>query len=332
MPNPGRRALTLVTLAAILTASLAFGAVFAQGAAYPNKTITIVVSYPPGGDTDALARLYAEKLQARFGQSVIVENKPGASGTIGNAFVAKAPADGYTLLFTPNTISIATLVLKSGTGAVYDVVNDFTPIIQAGSQSLFLVVNSATGVANVKDLVAAARTGKLRSYASPGSGSPMHILGESFNKAADVKIAQVPYRGSGPAIVDLVGGHVPFMYTTLGPVAQHIASGKLVAIAVADPQRSPLMPNVPTLAESGYPDVNVGAWQGLMGPKGMPADVVATLNKSMNEIIKMPDVVSRMTTLALIPVGGDGAVLGRINAFDHSRYAKVIKEFGIQAD
>ena len=160
----------------------------------------------------------------------------------------------------------------------------------------------------------------------------MHILGELFNKSAGVKIAQVPYRGSALAVNDMLGGHVPFMYTTLGPVAQHIASGKLAVLAVADPQRSPLLPNVPTLSEAGYKDADVGAWQGLMGPKGMPADVVKALNTHMNEIIKMPDVLTRMTAIATIPVGGDGAVLGRLNAADHNRYAKVIKEFNIQAD
>jgi tripartite-type tricarboxylate transporter receptor subunit TctC len=322
---------TLAGVAALLSAAFFTGAAHAQ-ASFPNKAITIVVSYPAGGDTDALARLFAEKLSTKFGQTVVVENKPGASGTIGNSFVAKSAPDGHTLLFTPSTISIATLVLKSGTGALYDAVNDFTPIIQVGSQSLFLVANASSGITSVKDLVAAVKGGKLGTYASPGSGSPMHILGELFNNAAGVKIAQVPYRGTAPAVVDMLGGHVPFMYTTLGSVAQHVASGKMVLIAVADAQRSPLMPNVPTLGESGYGDVVVGAWQGLMGPKGMPADVTNKLNAAMNEILKMPDVVSRMTTLATIPVGGDGAVLGRINAVDHNRYAKVIKDFGIQAD
>jgi tripartite-type tricarboxylate transporter receptor subunit TctC len=194
------------------------------------------------------------------------------------------------------------------------------------------VVNTASGVTNVKDLVAAGKAEKIRSYASPGSGSPMHILGEAFNRAAGLKIAQVPYKGSAPAIADLVGGHIPFMYTTLGPVAQHITSGKLAVIGVADPQRSPLMPNVPTLAESGYPDVNVGAWQALMGPKGLPPAVVRTLNTAMNDIIKMPDVVPRMTAMALVPVGGEPATLGKLNAEDHARYSKLIRELNISAD
>jgi tripartite-type tricarboxylate transporter receptor subunit TctC len=329
--HPNRRQVVR-TLGAVAAGALACTAALAQGAWPTAKPVTIVVSYPPGGDTDALARVFAEKLAARIGQQVVVDNRTGASGTIGNAHVAKSAPDGYTLLFTPNTISIATLVLKPGTGAAYDALNDFTPIVQMGSQSLFLVVNSATGIHNVKDLIAASKAGKLPSYASPGSGSPMHILGEMFNKSAGVKITQVPYRGSGPAITDLVGGHVNMMWTTLGPVAPHIASGKLRNLAVADAKRSPLAPDVPTLAEQGVRDAEVGAWQGFMGPKGMPADVVKTLNGHFNEIIKMPDVAARMQQLALVPVGGEPAALRKVNAADHERYGKVIKEFGIQAE
>ena len=325
---PIRRVFLVAALAAAGLVSA--GGAFAQ--AYPNKTINVIVSYPPGGDTDALARVFAEKLAARTGQSVVVENKPGASGTIGNSFVAKAPADGYTLLFTPNTFSIAPLVLKAGAGAMYDPLNDFTPIILAGTQSLFVVATSASGVNNMKDLVAAAKSGKITSYGSPGSGSPMHILGAMFNKSADVKINQVPYRGSGPAVVDLIGGHIPMMYTTLGPVAQHISSGKVVNLAVADPKRSPLAPNVPTLSELGYKDADVGAWQGFMAPKGLPADIQRTLNAHFNEILKMPDVKEKMTTLALIPAGGEPVELARANADHNNRFGKVIKEFGIQAD
>jgi len=322
------RRMFLAALAA--TGVVAAGGVAAQ--AYPNKPISVIVSFPPGGDTDALGRLFAEKLSSRVGQSVIVENKPGASGTIGNSFVAKAPADGYTLLFTPNTFSIAPLVLKAGSGAVYDPLNDFTPIILAGTQSLFVVATTASGVTSLKDLVAAAKGGKITSYGSPGSGSPMHILGAMFNKSAGVQINQVPYRGSGPAVVDLIGGHIPMMYTTLGPVAQHIASGKLVNLGVADPQRSPLAPNVPTLAESGIKDADVGAWQGFMAPKGLPADIQRTLNGHFNEILRMPDVRARMTLLALVPAGGEPAELAKVNIEHNSRYGKVIKEFGIQAD
>jgi tripartite-type tricarboxylate transporter receptor subunit TctC len=322
----------LLTLSLATAAALALPATPALAQAYPNKPISVVVSFPPGGDTDALARVFAEKLSARVGQPVVVTNKTGASGTIGNAFVAKAAPDGYTLLFTPNTLATAPLVLRPGTGAVYDPLNDFTPIILAGTQSLFLVVSASTGIKNLPEFVAAAKANKVVNYASPGSGSPMHILGEMFNRSAGIKLAQVPYRGSGPAIVDLVGGHMSAMYTTLGPVQQHLDSGKLINIGVAELQRSPLQPNVPTFAEGGVKDAEVTAWQGFMGPKGMPADIVATLNGHFNAILKMPDVVARMTTLALIPVGGEPAALARINAEHNQRYGKVIRETGILAD
>lgn len=326
-----RRALTLLGVMAAITATFAAAPAMAQGA-YPNKQINLIVSFPPGGDTDALARLFAEKLQARMGQPVIVENKTGASGTIGNAYVAKANADGYTLLFTPNTMATAPLVLKPGTGAVYDPLTDFTPIFLAGTQSLFVVTTAASGVTNMKDLVTAAKAGKIVNYASPGAGSPMHILGEMFNKSAGVKISPIAYRGSGPAIVDLLGGHLPMMYTTLGPVSQHLASGKLVNIGVADARRSPLQPNVPTLSEAGFKDSEVGAWQGFVGPKGLSLEIVRTLNSHLNEIIKMPDVMTRMTALALIPAGGEPAAISKVTVSDFTRYGKIIKEAGIQAD
>ncbi|CAN5403936.1 tripartite tricarboxylate transporter substrate binding protein [soil metagenome] len=323
------RRLLIATTAAAALASV-HGLAAAQG--YPNRAVTLVVSYPPGGDTDALARLFGEKLAARMGQQVVIDNRTGASGTIGNGYVARAKPDGYTLLFTPNTMATAPLVLKPGAGVMYDPVADFTPIALAGTQSLFVVVNASTGIKSMAELVAASKSGKLQNYASPGTGSPMHILGEMFNRSAGIQLTQVPYRGSGPAINDLLGGQVSMMYTTLGPVAPHIAAGKLVNIGVADPARSPLAPEVPTLVESGFRNSDVGAWQGFLGPKSMPPDVVRTINGHVNEILKMPDVVSRMTALALVPAGGEPAAITAMIKDNFERYGKVVKEAGIQAD
>lgn len=316
-------------LAACMGAVLSTGSAMAQ--AYPSKPITLVVAYPAGGDTDAMARLYAEKLASRLGQPVLVDNRPGASGTIGSAYVAKAPADGYTLLLAPSTFSIAQLVLKTGAGTSYDVLNGFTPIVQTAVQPLFIAASTSAGAKDLKELVAMSKA-KTLSYASPGSGSPMHILGEMFNKSAHVKISHVPYRGVAPAVNDLLGGHVLVTFITYGPIAPHIATGKVVALAVADPQRSPLAPNVPTLAELGYKDVEVGAWQGLFGPKGLPADIAKTLNSHLNEILKMPDVAAKMATFGALPAGGDPSRLAKANAADYDRFGKIIKEFGIQAD
>ncbi|MHA7681038.1 Bug family tripartite tricarboxylate transporter substrate binding protein [Cupriavidus sp. PET2-C1] len=319
----------LFAAVAATTAMMAGGA---GAQAYPTKPITLVVAYPAGGDTDVLARLLAEKLSARLRQSVVVENRTGAAGTIGSSYVAKSAADGYTLLVAPNTVAIAPLVLKNGTGASYDVRGDFTPVAQLGVQSLFVVVNKGTGITKLPELVARAKAGTVRTYASPGNGSPMHILGELFNKAAGVNIAQVPYRGSAPAVVDVLGGQVPMTYSTLGAVTQYIGTGAIVPLAVADMKRSPFAPNVPTLAELGYKDVEVGAWQALLAPKGLPPELVKTLNTHVNDILKMPDVVARMATIAITPVGGEPATLSKLIASDSTRYARIVKEFGIQAD
>ena len=319
-----------------IAAAISMAAACASGLAwaadsYPAKLITLVVAYPAGGDTDALARLFAEKLSTRVGQPVVVDNRPGASGIIGSAYVSKAAPDGYTLLLAPSTFSIAQLVLKTN-GSGYDVLSGFTPIVQTGSQPLFLVAGGNSGLATVKDAVAAAKGGKTLSYASPGSGSPMHILGEMFARASGTTLAHVPYKGVAPAINDVLGGHVPVTFITLGPVAPYIANGKLRPLAVASAQRSPLAPNVPTLAEQGYKDVEVTAWNGLWGPRNLPPEIVKTLNGHFNEILKMPEIVSRMAVLGTTPVGGDADVLGKTNAADYARFGKVIKELGIQAD
>ncbi|MDB5900233.1 MAG: Twin-arginine translocation pathway signal [Ramlibacter sp.] len=319
----------LVLAAAAAGASLCSVPSFAQSWT-PTKPITIIVSYPAGGDTDAMARLYAEKLSTRLGQPVVVDNKPGASGIIGNTYVAKAAPDGYTLLMTPSTISIAMLVLKQSPANSYDVLTDFTPIIMTGTQPLFLVA-SAGAAKDLKELVATART-KPMNYASPGSGSPMHILGEMFNKSAGVKLSHVPYKGVAPAVNDVLGGHVPLTFITWGPVAPHVASGKMNPIAVFDSERSPLAPDVPTARELGLRDVDVSAWQGLMGPKGLSPEIVRTLNAHMNEILKMPDVAAKMKVFGGLPAGGDPQRLARTNAADHNRFGRIIKDFGIQAE
>ncbi len=326
MMKPTRR--QALALALSLAATGAVAPVWAQG--YPSKPVTIVVAYPAGGDTDALARLFAEKLSTRLGQPVVVDNRPGASGVIGSSFVAKAPADGYTLLLAPSTFSIAQLVLKTGSSTGYDVLNGFTPIVETGTLPLFLVAGAASNFKSFKDVQAA--KGQTLSYASPGSGSPMHILGEMVNKSAGLGLGHVPYKGVAPAVNDVLGGHVPLTYITYGPIAPHLAGGKMLPLAVADRARSPLAPNVPTFAELGYKNVEVTAWHGLFGPKNMPADVVKTLNGHINEILKMPDVVSKMAVLGALPLGGAPDVLAKTNAADFERFGKIIKELGIQAD
>jgi tripartite-type tricarboxylate transporter receptor subunit TctC len=325
-----RRQVIAATLVAACT--LGAGLAQAQAPAYPTKTITVVVAYPPGGDTDAIARLFADKLSQRLNQTVIVDNKPGAGGTLGNAFVSRAPADGYTLLFTPNPFTTAPMVLKLAPSASYDVLNGFEPIIKTAVQPLILVANPGTGIKSVPEMIAAAKSGKPLSYASPGAGSPMHVAAEWLNRAAGVKITHVPYRGVGPSVNDVVAGHVNTAWVTLGPVTQYFAQGRLTPLAISDAKRSSLAPTVPTLVELGYKDVVVGSWNGFFAPKGTPADVVKLLNGHLNEILKMPEVVQKLANFGALPAGGAPEVLGKTNASDFEVMGKVIKELGITAD
>jgi len=318
-----------------LAVVMAVGAVVAGAAnaqSYPEKPISVVVGYPPGGDTDAMARLFADKLSQRLKQPVIVENKPGAGGTVGNSFVGKAKADGYTLLFTPNPFTTAPFVMKLSVGNQYDVLNGFEPVIKMATQPLVLVAHPSAGVKNVPEMVAAAKAGKPVSYASPGAGSPMHVVAEWLNSSAGVKIAHVPYRGVGPSVSDVVGGHVGTAWVTLGPVTQYFATGKLVPLAIADAKRSPLAPNIPTLVEQGYKDVVVGAWNGFFAPKGTPAETVKLLNSHFNEIVKLPDVVEKMAMFGALPAGGAPEVLGKTNAAEYEQMGKLIKELGVTAE
>jgi len=317
-----------LTLAAFFTLP---SSVLAQGA-YPSKQISVVVSYPPGGDTDAIARLFADKLSQRLKQSVIVENRPGAGGTIGNAYVGRAAADGYILLFTPNPFTTAPMVMKLPPSSSYDVLNGFEPIVKTATQPLVLVAHPGVGVKNVTEMVALAKSGKPLSYASPGAGSPMHVVAEWLNREAGVAITHVPYRGVGPSVVDVVAGHVNTAWVTLGAVSQYTSSGRLIPLAIGDARRNTLAPNVPTLVEAGYKDVVVGAWNGFFAPKGTPASVVNMLNAHFNEILKMPEVVEKLASFGALPAGGAPDVLGKTNASEYEVMSRIITALNIQAN
>jgi tripartite-type tricarboxylate transporter receptor subunit TctC len=319
-----------LALGAVALAALAAAPAMAQGA-YPNRQITVVVSYPPGGDTDAIARMFAEKLGQRLKQTVIIDNKPGAGGTIGNTFVSRAPADGYTLLFTPNPFTTAPMVMGLAPAASYDVLNGFEPIIKTATQPLLLVANPGVGVKSVPELVAAVKSGKAVGYASPGAGSPMHFLGEWLNRSAGVKMAHVPYRGVGPSVTDVVAGHVGTAWVTIGAVSQYTSQNRLVPLAIGDARRSKLAPNVPTLSELGYKDVVVGSWNGFFAPKGTPREVVTLLNTHLNAILQEPEVVARLATYGAEPAGGAPEVLARTNADEYAQMGKLMKELGITA-
>lgn len=320
----------LISGAAIAACALAAPA-FAQ-TPYPSaRPITVVVSYPPGGDTDAIARMLGEKLAQRLKQNVVIENRPGAGGTIGNGHVARAPADGYILLFTPNPFTTAPMVMGLSPAASYDVLNGFEPVIKIATQPLLLVANPGVGVKSVPELVAAAKGGRTLSYASPGAGSPMHFLGEWLNRSAGVKISHVPYRGVGPSVTDVVAGHVSTAWVTIGAVSQYVNQSRLQPLAIGDATRSKLAPNVPTLAETGYKEVVVGAWNGFFAPKGTPKEVVTLLNTHLNAILQEPEVVTRLASYGAEPAGGEPEVLGKTNAAEYAQMSKLMKDLGISA-
>ena len=320
----------ILAAAAALSCTFCLGA--AQAAGYPTKQVTVIVSYPPGGDTDAIARLLAEKLGERLKQTVIVENKGGAGGVLGNAYVSRAAPDGYTLLFTPNPFTTAPMVLKLAPSASYDVLHGFEPVIETATQPLILVANPSTGFKSVGDMIAAAKAGKPVTYATPGAGSPMHVIAEWLNKSAGVKIQHVPYRGVGPSVTDVVAGHVNTAWVTIGAVSQYLSNGRLIPLAIGDAKRTPLAPNVPTLVELGYKDVVVGAWNGFFAPKGTPVDIVNLLNAQLNEIVKMPEVVTKLAVFGALPAGGAPSVLGNTNASDFEVMGKIIRDLGISAE
>lgn len=326
-----RRHLICAALAAAPLASLPLTA-SAQAPNWPAKAITIVVAYPAGGDTDLIARTLAEKLSPRLKVPVLIDNRPGAAGTIGNSYVSKATPDGHTLLLTPKTFTTSQQVLKVGPGSSYDVINGFQPIVLTTYQPLILVAHPGKGYRTVPEMVTAAKSGKNVTYASPGSGSPMHIIGEWLNKEAGVKLTHVPYKGIAPSVADVVAGHVDTAWLTPGVVSQYLNEGKLVPLAVADPKRSTLVPNVPTLVEAGYKNIVNPSWMGLYAPKGTPANIVSTLNTHVNEILKMPDVIAKVTAVGSTPGGGTPELLAKETAEDFHTMGKIIKDLGITAD
>lgn len=280
-----QRRLTLGLMLAIA----AGGAVHAQG--YPNKPVKLVVPYPPGGPTDIVARVVAERLGAQTGQTFVVENRAGAGGNLGAEAVARSPADGYTLLVATTAHAINMSVFKS---LNYDVRRDFVPVSLLTQGPLVLVTHPGFGAGNLADVIAKAKAqnGGLP-YASSGNGQSTHLSAELFASMAGVKLNHVPYKGSAPALQDVIGGQVPMMFDTMLSALPHVKSGALKAIAITGSSRSPAAPDLPTLAESGLPGYQAYAWNGLLAPAGTPADVVARLSDELKKALALPAVQDR---------------------------------------
>ncbi|WP_082151532.1 tripartite tricarboxylate transporter substrate binding protein [Caenimonas sp. SL110] len=300
----------------------------AQGAVWPTKPIRIVVTFPPGGAPDTLARVLAEKW-ASLGQPVTVDNKPGAGGNIGSDFVAKSPGDGATLI-------IGTVGTHAINAALYDKlpynhIKDFTPITFLASTPNLLVVNKTVPANNVKELVELARKSAL-SFGSSGSGTSIHLSGELFNTLAGVKMQHVPYKGRAQAIPDLLGGRIQMIFDNMPSALPLVKSGELKAIAVTSATRSPAAPNIPTIAESGLPGFEATSWFALLGPANMPRDVQMRINQEALKVLAMPDVKEKLGGLGLEVAAGTPEALTALMQAETAKWAKVVKESGAKPD
>ena len=314
--------------------ALAFVTVFAAAVPaqdYPVKPIRFVVPYAPGGNTDILSRLIGQKLNEAWGQQVIIDNRPGAAGTVGAELVARAPADGYTIIMGSfGNIIVAQSLYKNLT---YDPLQDFASIALVSLPPGVLVEHPAVPAQNVRELIAYAKSnpGKLN-YGSPGAGAWNHLFFELFNASAGVSIVHVPYKGIAPAVVDLLGGQVQLAMSAFPAALPHIRSGKLRALAVTSAKRSGLMKDVPTIAESGLPGYEAAGWFGVLAPAGTPPAVLAKLNAQINRILEQPEVKASLASDGAEPAGGSPAQMAESARATSVKWGRLIRELNLRTD
>ena len=311
----------------VVLIALAAGPAGAQQ--YPAKPVRIVVGFAQGGGSDFIARVIANKLTERFGSQVIVENRPGAGSTLGTELVVKSPADGYTLLLSSASYTVNPSVYKLS----FDPLNDITPIVQLSRGPYVVAVHPSVPARTLQELVALAkREPDKLAYASSGNGGHVHVATEYFLYTAGIKVTHVPYKGTGPALNDAIGGSVQMILGSVATALQHVKSGRLRALAVTTPRRIAAAPDVPTVGESGYPSYEVTNWHGLVGPKGVPKDVVARLNKEANEALKSKDAEKVLAGDGLEPAGGSSDEFAVILKNEVARWSQVVKQAGVKLD
>lgn len=316
------------SILAIAFAALATTSAAAQS--WPDRPIRFLMSAPAGSSIDVLGRAIADKLSARLGQPVVVEDKPAAGGTVATAEVAHAAPDGYTMLLAFNgPLSFAPLLQK----LPYDVDRDLAPVITTTSQPNVLVVNAELPVHSLAELVAYAKAhpGKLN-YASVGNGSSSHLCMELFKQLAGIDVVHIPFNGSPPAVTATIKGETQMMFAVMQPLQPQIDAGKLRAIAVTTARPFPLFPNIPSIAQSGYPGFEVLAWNGVMVPAATPKPIIARLNSEINAILADPDIVTRMHRLGFDLVGGTPAQFGALVRGETEKWAPVIRKIGLKID
>ena len=314
----------------LCVAALASGSGIAVAQTYPERPIRVIVPFSPGGAVDGPMRLLAQEMSKKLGQQVVVENKPGAGATIGSELVAKAPADGYTLLLASQTNAISASLYRA---LAYDPIEDFAPIALIGREPGVLVVYPALPVTSVAEFVAyaKARPGKV-DYASSGNGSGQHLFMALFASMTDLKLNHVPYRGSGQATTDLLGGTVAASIPGTAGMVGHIKAGKLRPLAVTGSKRSPQLPDVPTMAEAGVPGYEAYVWLGLMAPKATPQSIITRLNREVVAALATPEVRAYMATAGIEIVGSTPAEFGVFFRAERDQWAKVVRETGARIE
>jgi tripartite-type tricarboxylate transporter receptor subunit TctC len=325
-PMKGLRVLglTLFSLASVVS-------VHAQsGAVYPGKPIRMVVPYPPGGPTDLTARLVAAEMSTNIGQTIFIDNKAGASGMIGAETVARAEPDGYTFLANASLHVINPSIYGD---MRFDAFKDFVPITQLAAVPLVLVVSANSPFKSLKKMVEYGKKNPAKlNFASAGNASSQQLAGESFKIFAGVDMQHVPYKGSAPALTDVVGGQVQLMFDSMPSAMPFIKSGKLRALAVTTGKRAQALPDIPTVAESGYPGFDISTWYGFWAPKGTPAPIVAKLAESAARALKQPRVVEQYTSMGAEPVGSTPAEFAKFNASEGIKWAEIVRKSGAKAN
>ena len=317
-------------ISTLLSLALASPLAALADAAYPDKPVKFVVPYPPGGGTDVVARIVQQRLQAALGQSIVIENKGGAGGSLGTDIVAKAAPDGYTVLFTLSSHTINPAIFPK---LPFDTIKDFEPVGLVASLPQLLAANMAVPVRTVADVVAQAKAAPDKfSFASVGNGSPGHLAGELMVLRTGAPMAHIPYRGGGPAVTDVIGGQVPLLWVSIPAAAAQVKAGKLRALAVSTTKRSPAFPEVPTMQEAGVADFEVDSWYAMLVPAKTPRPIIDKLNKALNTVLAEPAIRAQLIEQGADAVGGTPEALAKVIAAEVPKWVKLAKDANIKAD
>jgi tripartite-type tricarboxylate transporter receptor subunit TctC len=321
---------TLLLAASAALAALPAAAQRASSTGYPEKPIRFIVPYPPGGGTDVIARVVQDRFRIALGQTIVIDNRGGAAGSVGSDIASKAPADGYTVLFT---LSSHTMNPSIYAKLPFDTARDFEPVGTVASLPQILVANPQFPASTVAEVIALAKSKPdTISFASVGNGSPGHFAGEMLNLRAGIHLTHIPYRGGGPAVTDVMGGQVPLLWVSIPAAAEFVKQGRLKAIAVSTVKRSAAFPNVPTMQEAGIADFEVDSWYAMFVPAKTPKPIIEKLNKALNVVVADPEVREKLLAQGSEGVGGTPEALGKVVTRELAKWSKIAKEANIRAE